>query len=1065
MMGSGRRYAELELASAFSFLRGASRPEELAASAAALGLAALGIADRNTVAGVVRMHDAAQQIGLRLVVGARLAFRDGTPDMLCYPEDRAAWGRLTRLLSIGKLRARHGDLSHAAKTANRCFLEYPDLLAHAKGQVLILVPPPRLDRAAEARIAPIAEDLRGQAYIAGSRRHRADDAHRLRWIATQKLAMVATNDVLYHAPERKPLQDTLTAIRLGCRVDQAGRALEPNGERYLKSPKEMARLFHAHPDALARSMEIVDRCRFSLDELAYEYPDEPVPPGLSADEHLAALTWQGAASRFPHGIPPALRATLDKELSLIRQLGYARYFLTVHDIVRFGREKGILCQGRGSAANSAVCYCLGVTAVNPTEIDLLFERFISAERREPPDIDIDFEHERREEVIQYVYQRYGRERAGIAATVIHYRPKSAIREVGKALGLAEDATAALAARSWNAGEILWPDAAIAEVGLDPMSPVIRRTVALARELVGFPRHLSQHVGGFVLTKGRLDETVPIGNGAMAERTFIEWDKDDIDTLGIMKVDVLALGMLTCIRKAFATVGIKDLADIPREDPAVYRMLSRGDSIGVFQVESRAQINMLPRLQPCTFYDLVIEVAIVRPGPIQGDMVHPYLRRRQGLETVSFPSPAPTHGDPDELERVLGRTLGVPLFQEQAMRIAIEAAHFTPEEANQLRRSMATFRNAGTIHIFFDKMVTGMVSRGYARDFAERCFRQIEGFGTYGFPESHAASFALLVYASAWLKCHHPAHFAAALLNAQPMGFYAPAQIVRDAREHGVPVRPVDVTASTWDCTIEAETTLRLGLRLIGGFRQDWSERLDRARSSGRLADFADLVRTGLPRMALEMLADADAMRGIGLDRRAALWQVRGLRGQADLPLFASEPARPRPAPLPVMTKGEHVIADYKTTGLSLKAHPMRLLRKRLARDGIASCAEATLLGDGAPVRLAGLVLVRQRPGEGKVVFATLEDETGQANIVVWESLLERYRGPVVSSSLLFVEGHVQRVDVPGAEVPIVHIVAVRLEDRSLMLNAIGEETGPRPRTRSPGHPRHERVFPRSRDFQ
>ena len=634
---TGISYAELQVASAFSFLRGAAQPEELAVAASVLGLAAIGVADRNTVAGVVRMHDAVKQVekqtptGLRLLVGARLVFRDGTPDMLCYPHDRAAWGRLTRLLSVGKLRAKHGDASDAAKATNRCFLDYPDLLAHGDGQVLIVVPPHRLDIAFSAQVERVAADFPGRAYVAGTRRHRADDARRLRELAGLKLPMVATNDVLYHTPDRRPLQDALTAIRLGCRVDEAGYALEPNGERYLKSPAEMARLFRAHPDALARTTQIVDRCRFSLDELAYEYPDEPVPPGLTPDEHLANLTWQGAASRFPEEVPASLRPTLEKELRLIAYLGYARYFLTVHDIVAYARAQGILCQGRGSAANSAVCYCLGITAVNPAEIDLLFERFVSAERREPPDIDVDFEHERREEVIQYIYRRYGRHRAGIAATMIHYRPKSAMREVGKAMGLAEDATAALAAQSWNSGDELWPDERIAEIGLDPASPVIRRTVALARELVGFPRHLSQHVGGFVLTRGRLDETVPIGRAAMDERTFIEWDKDDIDTLGIMKVDVLALGMLTCIRKAFGMLGMKDLVDVPREDPTVYRMLSRGDSIGVFQVESRAQINMLPRLQPRAFYDLVIEVAIVRPGPIQGDMVHPYLRRRQGLE--------------------------------------------------------------------------------------------------------------------------------------------------------------------------------------------------------------------------------------------------------------------------------------------------------------------------------------------------------------------------------------------------------------------------------------------------
>ena len=962
-------YAELQIASAFSFLRGASQPEELVATASVLGLSAIGIADFNTVAGVVRMHDAANEAGIRLLVGSRLSFRDGTPDLLCYPQDRVAWGRLTRLLTIGKRRVPYGDGSNAAKTSNRCFLYYDDLLEHGEGQLLLVVSPDRLDAGFHAMVHRLRADFRDQAYLAANRRYRSDDADWLRTLAGLPLPMVATNDVLYHVPGRRPLQDVMVAIRLGCRVDQAGLALQPNAERHLKSPAEMARLFAAYPEAVVRTQEIIARVNFSLKALAYEYPDEPVPAGLTPDEYLAGLTWQGAARRYPDGIPSQIRETVEKELRVIRQLGYARYFLTVHDIVRYASSKNILCQGRGSAANSAVCYCLDITAIDPTETDLLFERFISAERREPPDIDIDFEHERREEVIQYIYRRYGRDRAGIAATVIHYRPKRAIREVGKAMGLAEDTTAALAGLSWHAGEDLWSNQCLERIGLDPENPPLRQTVDLARELLGFPRHLSQHVGGFVLTRGRLDETVPIGNAAMKERTFIEWDKDDIDTLGIMKVDVLALGMLTCIRKAFSLLGIKDLAEIPQGDRAVYAMLSRGDSIGVFQVESRAQMNMLPRLKPEKFYDLVIEVAIVRPGPIQGDMVHPYLRRRQKLETADLPAPSPDCGPPDELERVLGRTLGVPLFQEQAMRIAIEAAGFTPEEANQLRRSMATFRNTGTIHRFFSKMVNGMVDRGYTRDFAERCFRQIEGFGTYGFPESHAASFALLVYVSAWLKCHHPAYFACALLNSQPMGFYAPAQIVRDAREHGVDVRGIDVTASQWDCTIEGARVLWLGFRLINGFRLAWAEELVAGRHRG-FAGFADLARIGLPRVALVALAEADALRGLGLDRRAALWLVRGLADTADLPLFAHQPVAVKQAPLPVMTTGEHVIADYQTAGLSLKAHPMQFLRPLFAQQGVLSCSEAAGNRDGARLAVAGVVLVRQRPGDGNILFCT-----------------------------------------------------------------------------------------------
>ena len=1019
-------YAELATASAFSFLHGASHAEELVETAAALGLAGLGLADRNTVAGVVRAHEAAKRTGLRLAVGARLVFRDGTPDILCYPEDRAAWGRLTRLLTAGKLRAGPGQ----------CALDRADLIEHGAGSVLIVLPAAMPEI---GMLRQLAAAFPAAVHLAAHRRYQADDAARLRALADLAAAartpLVAVNDVLYHAPARRPLQDVLTCIRAGCRIEEAGFRLAANAERHLKPPGEMARLFAAHPAALTRTTEILARCRFSLDDLTYEYPDEPVPPGRTPDAHLADLAWQGAARRFPHGMPAAVRETLAKELRVVAALNYARYFLTVHDIVAFARGAGILCQGRGSAANSVLCYCLGITAVDPTEIDLLFERFVSAERREPPDIDVDFEHERREEVIQYIYRRYGRHRAGIAATVIHYRPKLAIREVGKVFGLAEDATAALATQSWHAGDELWPDARVREVGLDPGSVPVRHAVALARELVGFPRHLSQHVGGFVLTRGRLDETVPIGPAAMAERSFIEWDKDDIDALGLMKVDVLALGMLTCIRKAFALIGLDDLAAVPREDGAVYAMLSRGDSVGVFQVESRAQMNMLPRLLPREFYDLVIEVAIVRPGPIQGDMVHPYLRRRQGKEAVAFASPAPEHGPPDELVRVLGRTLGVPLFQEQAMRIAMVAARFTPEEANRLRRAMATFRHVGTIHTFAVKMIEGMVARGYPRDFAERCFRQIEGFGTYGFPESHAASFAHLVYVSAWLKCHHPAAFACALLNSQPMGFYAPAQIVRDARAHGAGVRGVDVNASAWDCTLEAGA-LRLGLRLLDGFRADWAARLCAARGNG-FANFAalaaaTLVNQGLPRAALEALAEADAMRSLGLDRRAALWQVRGLSGQAALPLFAALPEAVRPARLPEMKLAEHVLADYRTQGLSLKSHPMRFLRAELAREGMRSCAEVMQAPHGTALRVAGLVLVRQRPGSAAgVVFLTIEDESGVANIVVWPTLVERCRRAIVAARILEVAGRVQR-----SEEGIVHVIAEHLHDRNAALHGL-----------------------------
>jgi len=1085
--------AEPVAATAFSFLHAASRAEEMVAAAAELGLAALGIADRNTVAGVVRAHEAAKEAGVRILPGARLVPRDGSPELVVYPTDRAAWGRLTRLLSLGKSRAPKGE----------CFLDLPDVLAHAAEQLLIVMPPARPDDGLMLTLATLREVVGDRLYLAATRRHAADDAARLRALADlarrARVPLLATNDALYHAPERRPLHDVMTAIRLGTTVAEAGLALLANAERHLKSPQDMARLFHRHPQALAAGLELCERAGFSLTALSYEYPDEPVPAGRTPDEHLAALTWEGAAQKFPAGVPDTLRATLEKELGLIARLAYARYFLTVHDIVRYARAEKILCQGRGSAANSAVCYCLGITAVDPTEIDLLFERFVSAERQEPPDIDVDFEHERREEVIQYIYNRYGRDRAGIAATVIHYRPKMAVREVGRAMGLPEDATAALSSQTWSAGGDLWPDDRLSEIGLDPTSPVVRRTVELARELVGFPRHLSQHVGGFVLTRGLLTETVPVGPAAMDKRTFIEWDKDDIDALGIMKVDVLALGMLTCIRKAFALLQsrgfpVLGLADVPRDDPAVYRMLQRGDSLGVFQVESRAQMNMLPRLKPENFYDLVIEVAIVRPGPIQGDMVHPYLRRRSGKEDVDYPSPAPEHGDQDELERVLKKTYGVPLFQEQAMRIAIEAAKFTPEEANGLRRSMATFRNLGTIHRFQDKMVGGMVARGYARDFAERCFNQIKGFGTYGFPESHAASFAHLVYVSAWLKCHHPAAFACALLNSQPMGFYAPAQIVRDAREHGSSVRGVDVNFSAWDSSLEGEDAwLRLGFRVIDGFREEWAadlaeyattpppRPLPQGEEEQRRLDFPTLARL-LPKAALEKLADADAMRSLGLDRRAALWQVRGLADAPPLPLFAGFDEKLRHAELPPMQLPEHVVADYQSTGLSLKAHPLRFLRDALAREGVQSCAEATGQRDGARTTVAGVVLVRQRPGSASgVVFATIEDETGIANIVIWPSTIEKYRRVVVAAALLLVAGRVQR-----SEEGIVHVIAERLEDRSAALRRLDEAdmAAPlepplaradevarpqmprnRPPTRGSLHGETEVPTPRSRDFR
>jgi len=811
-----------------------------------------------------------------------------------------------------------------------------------------------------------------------------------------------------------------------------------------------------------------------------------VPKGKTPQQHLIDLTWVGAAQRYPGGIPDTVHETLEKELALIERLDYAPYFLTVRDIVGIANERNILCQGRGSAANSAVCYALGITAVDPHKIDLLFERFISAERREPPDIDVDFEHERREEVMQEVFRRYGREHAAITATVICYRPRSAIREVGKAFGLTEDTTAALAGTVWGSwGEGL-KDREIKQGDRDPANALIARAVGFANELVGFPRHLSQHVGGFVLTRDRLDEIVPIGNAAMDDRTFIEWDKDDIDRLRIMKVDVLALGMLTCIRKAFELMKEHsdvdlNLATVPREDPVVYDMLCAGDAIGVFQVESRAQMNMLPRLRPREFYDLVIEVAIVRPGPIQGDMVHPYLRRRNGVEKVEYPSPSPEHGPADELVKVLGKTNGVPLFQEQAMKLAIVAAKFTPDEANGLRRAMATFRHMGTIHTFGDKMIGNMVARGYERDFAERCFKQIEGFGTYGFPESHAASFAQLVYVSAWIKKHHPAAFGCALLNSQPMGFYAPAEIVRDAREHHVEVRPIDVSFSKWDNTLEPRDdgalALRLGFRQMDGFREEWAATLIMARVRG-LGEIADLARRAkLPRRALMALAEADCFRSLGRDRREALWAVRRLADDTPLPLFAVRDAKELPsettAPLPTMPLSEHVLADYRTLRLSLKGYPMQFLRELFQSERVSSCAEITDAKDGAAASCAGIVLVRQMPGAKGVVFITLSDETGIANVVVWPKLMERFRKEVMGSRLLLVKGRVQK-----SPEGVVHLVAEQLSDRTRELDQLSEDkvrpqlsradavahpAGPERPTRG-GHPRNVRILPKSRDF-
>ncbi|MEO1265268.1 MAG: error-prone DNA polymerase, partial [Pseudomonadota bacterium] len=944
------------------------------AQAKALGLSALAIADRNTLAGVVRAHTAAKQVGLRLIVGARLVV-EGWPEIVCLPTDRAAYGRLCRLLSAGQMRAPKGE----------CHLTLEEIGRHADGQVMLVVPPASLswrrDDPAHQAFAGQIQHLKAHLapahalYLAATHSYRGDDAARLKALShladANDLTLIASNDVTYHAAHRKPLADVLTCIREKVTITEAGRLLEANGERHIKSPSEMRRLFRDHTSALEATAEIVNACTFSLDQLVYEYPEEPVPPGRTAQSHLEALVSEGARWRFPDGVPDGVAATIKKELALVEELDYARYFLTVHDIVQFARSQEILCQGRGSAANSVICYCLGITAVNPTEVNLLFERFVSPERREPPDIDVDFEHERREEVIQFIYGRYGRNRAGLTATVISYRARSAVREVGKAMGLSEDVVAALAGMVWGlrGGGALNPDY-IREAGVDPDDPLLATVLELADELIGFPRHLSQHVGGFVLTRGPLTEVVPVGNGAMEDRTFIEWDKDDIEALGLLKIDVLALGMLSCIRRAFALIdGFHDrpltLARVPRDDPEVYDMLCRADSLGVFQVESRAQMNMLPRLKPRTYYDLVIEVAIVRPGPIQGDMVHPYLRRRNGEEPEIYPKPHPHHGPPDELERILGKTKGVPLFQEQAMRIAMEAAKFNSEEINELRRALATFRKRGTIHLLEEKMVSRMVDRGYDPEFAARCFNQIKGFGEYGFPESHAASFAHLVYISSWIKCHYPAAFCAAILNAQPMGFYAPAQLVRDAREHGVEVRPADVNLSDWDSTLERTAdpdrpAVRLGLRQIDGLGADDAELILAARTTGGpFRDAHDLwLRAKVKRSQIEHLAAADAFRSMGQDRRAALWDVKALGADRALPLFTwadtREDGRDVPVTLPEMPLSAHVVSDYQTLRLSLKAHPLSFLRERLKRAGMTACVDLKSLKDGARVVAGGV---------------------------------------------------------------------------------------------------------------
>ena len=1021
-------YAELQCLTNFSFLEGASHPDELVIQAAALGLSAIGVADRNSLAGVVRAHTAAKQHGIQLLVGARLDLQDGA-SVIAYPADRDAYGRLSRLITLGRRRAEKGD----------CILLRADLLEACAGMALIVVPNADLT---QDELTLYRDTFPGSVYLAASHSLSGDDRARIAELAglaeDAGVPLLATNDVLMHAPARRVMADVVTCIREKTTIDQAGWLTQRNAERHLKSAAEMAALFEGYEAALTAGLEIAARCRFSLDELAYEYPDEILEEGLDPQASLETLTWRGASRRYSGGVPANVRQQVAHELKLIGELNYAPYFLTVYDMVRFARSQAILCQGRGSAANSAVCYCLGITAVDPSRLDLLFERFVSAERGEPPDIDVDFEHERREEVIQYIYNKYGRHRAGLAATVICYRARGAVREVGKAMGLSADTVSLLASQIWGWSSDDVADEELLQVGLDPSDKRLRQTIALVNGIIGFPRHLSQHVGGFVITRGRLDELCPIENAAMADRTVVEWDKDDLDALGMLKVDVLALGMLTCLKKGFELLRthygrVYDLATVPPADKATYDMLCRADSLGVFQVESRAQMAFLPRMKPRDFYDLVIEVAIVRPGPIQGDMVHPYLRRRNGEEAVSFPS--------RELEQVLGKTLGVPLFQEQAMKIAIVAAGFEPSEADLLRRAMATFRKSGKIHGFHEKMVEGMVERGYDRDFAERCFRQIEGFGEYGFPESHAASFALLVYVSAWMKCHYPAVFATALLNSQPMGFYAPAQIIRDVVEHGVEVRPVDVNHSGWDHQLEAAPAhlskggyaIRLGFRQIKGLSQEDGDWIAAARGNGYSQPLDLWRRVGLKKRALQALARADAFGSLGLGRRQALWAVQALGGDKPLPLFEAMGEEERgtepPVVLPEPTLGEEVVQDYSHLRISLKAHPCALLRPEMPDDTLAE--DLLTLPDGAQVTVSGLVLVRQRPGSAKgVVFTTLEDETAWSNIVIWQDTFDKFRRDILTARLMRVTGELQRQGI------VTHVISKKIEDISYLLDAL-----------------------------
>ena len=1055
------RYAELQVTSHFSFLRGVSSCDDLFAQAKALGIEALGIVDRNSLAGIPRAYQAAEKHDIRLIIGCRLDLEDDI-SVLVYPTDRAAYARLCRLLTFGK----------KDPTNRNCELTWSDLVAYGEGLLVILLPD-IVDETLSIRLRRLKADFGDRAYVAMSLRRRPNDHVRLYDLSNMAersgVATVVTNDVLFHEPERRMLQDVVTCIRHNCTIDDAGFRRERHADRYLKPPQEMHRLFAAYPAALRRTLEIMRRCKFSLKELKYQYPEENILPGLSAQQALEKYVWDEVPGKYPDGVPEKVKNSLNHELAIIAKKKYAPYFLTVNAIVRQARDMKILCQGRGSAANSAVCYVLGITAIDPKESDLLFERFVSEDRDEPPDIDVDFEHQRREEIIQWIYNHYGHDKAALCSVISRYRGKGAIRDVGKVLGLPEDLTKLMASQIWwwteDAGE---KEATDLNINLNDRR--VKLAFDLARQLIGTPRHHSQHPGGFVLTHDRLDELVPILPAAMDDRRIIEWDKDDIEVVEFMKMDCLALGMLSCMRRAFDMLTVRkgekfELTSIKNDDKPTYAMICKADTIGTFQIESRAQMSMLPRLRPQELYDLVIQVAIVRPGPIQGNMVHPYLKRRaekaQG-KTIEYEHPA--------LEKVLHKTLGVPLFQEHAMRLAIDCAGFSANEADQLRRAMATFKNVGTIANFEKKLIGGLIANGFAPEFAARLFAQIKGFGSYGFPESHAASFALIAYASAWVKCHHPDIFCVALLNSQPMGFYAPAQLVRDARDHGVVVRPVCINTSRWDCALEEpvgpeRNAVRLGMRLVKGLSNDHAARIVACRQDQPFVSIDDLWRrAGIPANALVALAEADAfLPSLGLSRREALWAIKALRDEP-LPLFAAAAKREETViaelkepdvHLRPMTEGGEVVQDYGHVGLTLRDHPLTFLRQQLAQKRIVTCADAIHARDGKWLETAGLVLVRQRPGSAKgVMFMTIEDETGIANAVVWVKTFEKYRRVVLSSGMVGIYGKIQR------EGEVVHLVAHRLTDMSDMLKSVGERNKPFPLPHGRGDEFHHGIPPR-----